>query len=87
MHHTQISTSMGVKISAPGLEDAVAGTQLLAAWLQLLGMMGCKHRITSRVFFFCEIDSSKTSDCFPNRDPWIVRWLALMMTLKSSRTK
>ena len=52
MHHTQISTSMGVKISAPGLEDAVAGTQLLAAWLQLLGMMGCKHRITSRVFFF-----------------------------------
>lgn len=42
---------MGVKISAPGLEDAVAGTQLLAAWLQLLGMMGCKHRITSRVFF------------------------------------
>ena len=34
MHHTQISTSMGVKISAPGLEDAVAGTQLLAAWLQ-----------------------------------------------------
>jgi len=46
---------MGVKISAPGLEDAVAGTQLLAAWLQLLGMMGCKHRITSRVFFFVRL--------------------------------
>ncbi|CAL1171935.1 unnamed protein product [Cladocopium goreaui] len=29
VHHAQISTSMGVKISAPGLEDAVAGTELL----------------------------------------------------------
>ncbi|CAK9016099.1 unnamed protein product [Durusdinium trenchii] len=27
--HKQISTSMGIKISAPGLEDAVAGTELL----------------------------------------------------------
>jgi len=27
--HSQISTSMGVKISAPGLEEAVAGTELL----------------------------------------------------------
>lgn len=28
IHHAQISVSMGVKISAPGLEEAVAGTEL-----------------------------------------------------------
>jgi len=28
-HHDQLSTSMGIKISAPGLENAVAGTELL----------------------------------------------------------
>jgi len=28
VHHAKISVSMGVKISAPGLEDAVAGTEL-----------------------------------------------------------
>jgi len=28
MHHTQISTSMGVKICAPGLDEAMAGTEL-----------------------------------------------------------
>ena len=36
VHHAQISTSMGVKISAPGLEDAVAGTELLVPWLGLV---------------------------------------------------
>ena len=36
VHHAQISTSMGVKISAPGLEDAVAGTELLVPWLDLV---------------------------------------------------
>jgi len=29
VHHAKISTSMGVKICAPGLEQAVAGTELL----------------------------------------------------------
>eukprot|EP00931_Biecheleriopsis_adriatica_P031667 TRINITY_DN1853_c0_g1_i2.p1 TRINITY_DN1853_c0_g1~~TRINITY_DN1853_c0_g1_i2.p1 ORF type:complete len:1277 (+),score=463.51 TRINITY_DN1853_c0_g1_i2:360-3833(+) len=29
VHHQKISTSMGIKICAPGLEDAVAGTELL----------------------------------------------------------
>eukprot|EP00928_Gymnodinium_smaydae_P098743 TRINITY_DN9247_c0_g1_i5.p1 TRINITY_DN9247_c0_g1~~TRINITY_DN9247_c0_g1_i5.p1 ORF type:complete len:1365 (+),score=495.31 TRINITY_DN9247_c0_g1_i5:118-4095(+) len=29
VHHAKISTSMGVKICAPGLEEAVAGTELL----------------------------------------------------------
>ena len=33
MHHKQINTSMSVKISAPGLEDAMPGTQLLVPWL------------------------------------------------------
>merc|ERR1719401_2996847 len=28
VHHQQISTSMGIKICAPGLEEAVAGTEL-----------------------------------------------------------
>merc|ERR1712113_243048 len=29
VHHKEIRTSMGVKICAPGLEDAIAGTELI----------------------------------------------------------
>ena len=29
LHHKQITAAQGVKIAAPGLENAVAGTQLL----------------------------------------------------------
>jgi hypothetical protein len=31
LHHQKIKGSMGIKISAPGLEDAIAGSELLRA--------------------------------------------------------
>ena len=41
VHHSQINTSMGIKISAPGLDDAVAGTELRVSWRQMVVCRSC----------------------------------------------